>query len=77
MPNRVSECFDCLVSGVGHRFFLILFIGMTNDEIIYLIHVGLIFISLPQFLTDRLINILLLEVGYLVVSFEVLVYIFL
>ena len=60
IPDRVSECFECLVSGARRRFLLKLFIGLTDDEIVYIMHAGLILISLPQYLTDGLINIILL-----------------
>ena len=49
-----------------------MFIGLTNDEILYMMHVGLIFISIPQFLTNRLIDILIIEVGHMGVSIGML-----
>ena len=63
VSDRVSACFNRLESGAQHRFLLKLFIGMTNNEIVYLIHVGLIFISIPQPLMDGLIDVILLEIG--------------
>ena len=41
---------------------------MTHNNIVDILHVGFIHIFLPQFLTDGLVNVLLLQVGHLCVS---------
>ena len=68
VSDRVSVSFDCLVSGVQIRLLLKFLIGLTGYESVYLMHVGLILISLPRFFTDGLIYILILEVGHIGVS---------
>ena len=43
--------------------------GLNYNDIVDLMHVGFIFIFIPQFLTDGLIYVLLLKIGRIGVSF--------
>ena len=72
VSDRVSAQFNRLEGGIQCRLILQLFIGPTHNEILYLVHVGFIYIFLPQFLTDSLIDVLLFEVCHLYVSFGTL-----
>ena len=38
---------------------------MTHNKIVDIVHVGFIHILIPQFLTDGLVNVIILEVGHL------------
>ena len=44
---------------------------MIHYEIVYLMHVGIIFISIPQFLRYVITNFILLYIGHLGVSFGI------
>ena len=68
----ISACFDYMASGVRCRFLLKFFIGLTDNKIVYLMHIGIIIIFLPQFWMDGLIHIILLVVGNPRISFGVL-----
>ena len=60
-------------SGAQWRFLLRLCIGLTHKEIVDIIHVGSIFIFLPQFSTNGLIDVIFLKIDHSGVSFGMLV----
>ena len=72
VTDRVSACFNHLRNGAGFHLLLKLLIGLTHNNYVDIVHVILIHIFLPQFMTDGLTYVLLFKVGYFCISFGTL-----
>ena len=79
MSDRVLVYLDCLKGGVRCCLILQWLVGISHNKIVNIVHVGFVYIFLPWFLIDDLVDVLLFEVGHLYVTLgkvDVLVWVY-